>query len=210
MPNLCPARCSAGAPAVRGRNGYRHSRAETGEVEKPVVRAMTVMERHRRTPQPTDIKKAACLSLRALCPQNQHRNVAWGTVRLIECMPALVVEKALRCLLSREHRPRWAYEVARDHGQPFNTRSAQSQYSVRPRWIQIVSRARGPSCSPAKGASAPPRTARARAEDCFPSRPRELHRARKNLDSARYPARLEQAQKSKAERRYLAHYDQST
>lgn len=97
------------------KHGYRVSKAELEKFKKPVVRAMAAVQRHVKSSQAADaVALHACFS-ELLSLQNQHRNVAWGTVRIIESMPALLVEKATRFLLDPEQGPRRAYEIARDY-----------------------------------------------------------------------------------------------
>jgi hypothetical protein len=54
--------------------------------------------------------------------QDEHRNIAWGSVRLIESMDLLVAEKCLRAVLRPDEAPHWLYQAARDHCERYDSR----------------------------------------------------------------------------------------
>lgn len=51
--------------------------------------------------------------------QNEYKPSSWGPVRLIKSWRLLVVEKALRCILSPVAAPYWAYQAARDYAERY-------------------------------------------------------------------------------------------
>ena len=52
--------------------------------------------------------------------QNEYKPSSWGPVRLIKSRRLLVVEKALRCILSPVAAPYWAYQAARDYAERYD------------------------------------------------------------------------------------------
>lgn len=54
--------------------------------------------------------------------QDEHRNIAWGSVRLIESMDLLVAEKCLRAVLRPDEAPNWLYQAARDYCERYDPR----------------------------------------------------------------------------------------
>jgi DNA-binding MarR family transcriptional regulator len=52
--------------------------------------------------------------------QNKYKNIGWNTVRIIENRDVLIVEKALRCVLSPEVSGHWAYHLARDFTEDYD------------------------------------------------------------------------------------------
>jgi len=53
--------------------------------------------------------------------QNQYERQHWGPVRLIECSESLLIETAIRCILSSEESGFWAYHVGRTYAERFNS-----------------------------------------------------------------------------------------
>ncbi len=55
--------------------------------------------------------------------QNEYKKSRWGPVRLIKSKRLLVVEEALRCILSPHEAAFWAYQAAKDYAERFDSRS---------------------------------------------------------------------------------------
>ncbi len=53
--------------------------------------------------------------------QNEYRRHKWGHVRIIESSETLLVEKALECILSESECSFWAYQVAREYAERYNS-----------------------------------------------------------------------------------------
>ena len=73
---------------------------------------------------PTDERKDRLYDLlRELqSEQDEHKNIAWGSVRLIESMDLLVAEKCLRATLRADEAPHWLYQAARDYCERYDSR----------------------------------------------------------------------------------------
>ena len=54
--------------------------------------------------------------------QDEHKNIAWGSVRLIKSMDLLVAEKCLRAVLRPDESPQWLYQAARDYCERYDSR----------------------------------------------------------------------------------------
>lgn len=54
--------------------------------------------------------------------QNQYEYQQWGPVRIVESSNTLVIEKALECILSSTACPFWAYHVAREYAEEYDSR----------------------------------------------------------------------------------------
>jgi DNA-binding MarR family transcriptional regulator len=52
--------------------------------------------------------------------QNEHRNIPYGAVRLIEDRDLFLCEQALACLLHPQESGNWAYKVARDYAEHYD------------------------------------------------------------------------------------------
>lgn len=96
-----------------GRQLHAKKRRNTERFILAVDHAVTAMRRHLSKPNPEDVQTlhARLFELRSL--QDEYKENRWGPIRLIHCVPALVVEHALRCMLAPTEAPQWAYEMAR-------------------------------------------------------------------------------------------------
>jgi hypothetical protein len=56
--------------------------------------------------------------------QDEHKNIAWGSVRIIESMDLLVAEKCVQAVLRPEEAPQWLYQAARDYCERYDSRHA--------------------------------------------------------------------------------------
>jgi hypothetical protein len=54
--------------------------------------------------------------------QDEHKNPAWGSVRLIKTMDLLVAEKCLRAVLRPGGAPHWLYQAARNSCERYDPR----------------------------------------------------------------------------------------
>lgn len=54
--------------------------------------------------------------------QNEHKNIPWGAVRIIHSRELLIVEKALECVLAPQACAHWAYQVASDYAEHYDSR----------------------------------------------------------------------------------------
>ena len=53
--------------------------------------------------------------------QDTYENQRWGPVRIIASSEALVVEHALRCFLYPSEGPYWAYRLAREYAEEYDS-----------------------------------------------------------------------------------------
>ncbi len=53
--------------------------------------------------------------------QNEYDNQRWGPVRIIESNDALIVEYALRCIMSPSDSSYWSYLVAREYAERYDS-----------------------------------------------------------------------------------------
>jgi len=74
----------------------------------------------RPTPETLSALQAAWSALKA--SQNQYRKQAWGSVRIIESREALLVEKAIACVLMPQQSAEWGYQLARDYAERYDPR----------------------------------------------------------------------------------------
>jgi hypothetical protein len=82
--------------------------------KEPVAAAIKLMRRHLERSRPKDDGELRDQLHVLAALQNEEKNIPYGVARIIECMPALVVEKALKCMLWPQQAPHLAYEIARD------------------------------------------------------------------------------------------------
>jgi hypothetical protein len=54
--------------------------------------------------------------------QSTYKNIPYGAVRIIECWEAMLVETALRCILTPHDSARLGYELARDYVERYDPR----------------------------------------------------------------------------------------
>jgi hypothetical protein len=54
--------------------------------------------------------------------QDEYKDIAWGSVRLIKSMDLLVAEKCLRAVLRADEAPQWLYQAARDYCERYDPR----------------------------------------------------------------------------------------
>lgn len=54
--------------------------------------------------------------------QNQHKNLEWGPVRIIESSELFLIETAVRCILSPTDSAHWGYRVAREYAERYDPR----------------------------------------------------------------------------------------
>ena len=69
--------------------------------------------------------KAASLRVLLLAlqgAQNQHKNLEWGPVRIIESSELFLIETAVRCILSPTDSAYWGYRVAREYAECYDPR----------------------------------------------------------------------------------------
>lgn len=98
-----------------------HLTAERWESFKQQVAAgVECLSRHLNQPTPETLSalQAARSALKA--SQNQYRKQAWGPVRIIESREALLVEKAITCVLIPQQSADWGYRLARDYAERYD------------------------------------------------------------------------------------------
>jgi hypothetical protein len=73
---------------------------------------------------PDDERKAGLYTLlrEMQVEQDEYKNIAWGSVRLIKSMDLLVAEKCLRAALRPDEAPHWLYQAARDYCERYDSR----------------------------------------------------------------------------------------
>jgi hypothetical protein len=54
--------------------------------------------------------------------QSNYQNIPYGAVRIVECWEAMLVETALRCILTPHDSARLGYELARDYVERYDPR----------------------------------------------------------------------------------------
>lgn len=54
--------------------------------------------------------------------QNEYKNIAWGSLRLVKSMDLLVAEKCLRAVLLPDKAPQWLYQATRDYCERYDPR----------------------------------------------------------------------------------------
>jgi hypothetical protein len=54
--------------------------------------------------------------------QSIYQNIPYGAVRIVECWEAMLVETALRCILTPHDSARLGYELVRDYVQRYDSR----------------------------------------------------------------------------------------
>ena len=54
--------------------------------------------------------------------QSNYKNIPYGAVRIVECWEAMLVETALRCILTPHDTARLGYELARDYVERYDPR----------------------------------------------------------------------------------------
>jgi hypothetical protein len=84
--------------------------------------AIAEMERVVRDPQGDHIRQLHELLGEIVAEQNEYTEIHSGPVRLIVNRYLLVVEDALRCFVSEETGPHWAYQAARNYAERPNSR----------------------------------------------------------------------------------------
>jgi hypothetical protein len=80
--------------------------------------AVTTAAMHRRI----DRRKAATLRVRARDFQNEHERQRWGSVRIIQCWPLLLVEQGLALHLGLADAPADGYRLAADWARHYDPR----------------------------------------------------------------------------------------
>ena len=73
---------------------------------------------------PTEKQKESLYSLlgEMVKEQNEHKRIAWGTVRIVHSMELVVVENVLKAILREDEAPIWLYQAARDYAERYNPR----------------------------------------------------------------------------------------
>ena len=74
--------------------------------------------------QPTEERRKTLWSLwhEMREEQNEHRPIAWGTLRIIKDMNLLVAEKCLDAVLRPDEASYWLYQAARDYAERYDAR----------------------------------------------------------------------------------------
>jgi DNA-binding MarR family transcriptional regulator len=73
--------------------------------------------------RPTDDLRHALWDLmqRMQVEQNEYKNIPWGAVRLVTDWDLFLFEQALRCLLHPGESGHWAYQMARDYAERYDS-----------------------------------------------------------------------------------------
>lgn len=74
------------------------------------------------SPEPLQLAKLRSIHDALRAAQSEYRQLKWASVRTIHCMPALVVEKALACVLHPSQSADLAYAMARDFAERYDAR----------------------------------------------------------------------------------------
>lgn len=88
---------------------------------KPLVgKVIPQMERYLEDQTSTRASSLRNLLSKAERAQSEHGRIKWGVVRIIESKELLLVEKALRCVLSPWESAYWAYQVAKGYAERYD------------------------------------------------------------------------------------------
>lgn len=125
LKGLCEDPDAAGAFAVfltrRAQQAMRE-KATPERYRQLVNRAVREMKPYLE--QPTEERKRTLWSLwhEMKEEQNDHRPIAWGTLRIIKDMNLLVAEKCLDAVLRPNEASYWLYQAARDYAERYDSR----------------------------------------------------------------------------------------
>lgn len=121
LKGLCEDRRGAGEFALfLARKAQKRLRKGVGpeRYRKLVDRAILEMKPSRAAPTDESGGKLYNLLREMQAEQDEHKKIAWGSVRLIKSMDLLVAEKCLRAALRPDEAPHWLYQAARDVARP--------------------------------------------------------------------------------------------
>jgi hypothetical protein len=160
--------------AEHGRDRPSHPKGATARAHRDMMaQALAGMEAWQR--RPTEELREELLDLlgRMRAEQDEYKNIAWGAVRIVTDWELLLFEHALRCVLSRPQEAGfWAYQMARDyaerfdsrHGNGLTPRSPPLLQDIADFWVQELG-------LDAESINAPAKAKPARAEPPAPNKP---------------------------------------
>jgi hypothetical protein len=125
LKGLCEDRRAAGQFALflarKAQKNLKEKKAPE-HYRKLVDRAVKEMKPYLE--DPTEGRKGRLYELlrEMVSEQDEHKNIAWGAVRIIKSMDLLVAEKCVRAALRAEEAPHWLYQAARDYCERYDSR----------------------------------------------------------------------------------------
>ncbi|HWE36250.1 MAG TPA: hypothetical protein VG406_06730 [Isosphaeraceae bacterium] len=125
LKGLCEDRRAAGEFALflarKARERLREGEAPD-RYRKLVDRAVKEMKPYLEDPADERKDRLYDLLREMQAEQDEYKNIAWGSVRLIKSMDLLVAEKCLRAALRPDEAPQWLYQAARDYCERYDPR----------------------------------------------------------------------------------------
>lgn len=106
----------------QGKGRSSHLDADVQRVHRELMTdAMAEMEAWLKQPGEERRRRLIDLQGRMRSQQNEHKNIPYGAVRLIDDWDLLVFENALSCMLHPAHAAgHWCYQLARDYAERYN------------------------------------------------------------------------------------------
>ena len=113
--------------------------------KKLVADAIPAMERYLSRKESADNKELRQILQGLKSLQNTYEEQQWGPVRIIECTKTLLVEKSIECILTPGFSAKWAYQVAREYAERYNSRygtgllpeSAPMMADIARYWVEL-------------------------------------------------------------------------
>lgn len=90
--------------------------------KKLVADAIPAMERYLSRKESVDNNELWQILQVLKSLQNTYDKQQWGPVRIIECTKTLLVEKVVECILTPGFSTQWAYQVAREYAERYDSR----------------------------------------------------------------------------------------
>ncbi len=85
-----------------------------------VAEAIAAMRSYLEVPSAANLSALRDVLLKITEVQDEYERQRWGPVRLIHSRDLLVVEDALRCFVSPDEAPYWAYHTARQYAERYD------------------------------------------------------------------------------------------
>lgn len=89
-----------------------------------IDQTILAMEAYLAEPTPEKERSLRILFSKVQEVNNQYKNQAWGSVRIVQSMDVLLLEKALYVILRPAESSYWGYQMARDYAERYSARYA--------------------------------------------------------------------------------------
>jgi hypothetical protein len=96
------------------------SEADWADCKALVAEAIAGMSSYLEVPNTDNLSVLRDVLFRIAEMQNEYERQEWGPVRIVYSQDLLVVENALRCVVSRNEAPFWAYHTARQYAERYD------------------------------------------------------------------------------------------